>query len=208
MPITKIIDSLASTCRYCGRKAGVFQRDHQDCQETHQAGWQEMVQLAAQAASAHTFNEAALRQILQAIAQRSRATGEDIDRALEEGFRQGVAQAMSDGIITRDEEERLRAFRDRLALESSSADQGVLAELDRSGADRVVMEARLAAISVQDGDGYLQDLALTIRQAWTKVKPTGSSSRLGKRPSRGPWRTVFSPWTRRMPWPSTQVTSP
>ena len=52
-------------------------------------------------ASAHTFNEAALRQTLQAIAQRSRATGEDIEQALEEGFKQGVAHAMSDGIVTR-----------------------------------------------------------------------------------------------------------
>ena len=85
-------------------------------------------------------------------------------RALEEGFRQGVAQAMSDGIITRDEEKRLRAFRDRLALENSAADPNSLAELDRAGADRGMMEARLAAISVQDGDGYLHDLALTIRQ--------------------------------------------
>ena len=165
MPITKVIDSLTSTCRYCSRKAGVFQRDHPECRQTHQAGWQEMVQLAAQAASAHTFNEAALRQTLQAIANRSRATGEDIDRALEEGFRQGVAQAMADGIITRDEEERLRAFRDRLALENSAADQSALAELDRAGADRVMLEARLAAISVRDGDGHLQDLALSIRQA-------------------------------------------
>ena len=165
MPITKVIDSLTSTCRYCSRKAGVFQRDHPECRQTHQAGWQEMVQLAAQAASAHTFNEAALRQTLGAIANRSRATGKDIDRALEEGFRQGVAQAMADGIITRDEEERLRAFRDRLALENSAADQGAMSELDRAGADRVVMEARLAAISVRDGDGHLQDLALSIRQA-------------------------------------------
>jgi hypothetical protein len=123
-----------------------------------------MVSLVAQAATDHSFNEAVLRQSLSAIAQRSRATDEDIERALEEGFRQGIAQAMSDGIITRDEEERLRAFRDRLALENSAADQGALAELDRAGADRVVMEDRLAAISVQDGDGYLQDLALTIRQ--------------------------------------------
>ncbi len=99
------------------------------------------------------------------IANRSRAAGEDIDRALEEGFRQGVAQAMADGIITRDEEERLRAFRDRLALENSAADQSALAELDRAGADRVMLEARLAAISVRDGDGHLQDLALSIRQA-------------------------------------------
>ena len=47
-----------------------------------------MTQLATQAATAHTFNETALRQTLGAIAQRSRATpGQDIDRALEEGFR-------------------------------------------------------------------------------------------------------------------------
>ena len=124
-----------------------------------------MVQLAAQAASAHTFNEAALRRTLQAIAQRSRATDEDIERALEEGFRQGVAQAMSDGIITRQEEERLRTFRDNLALENSSADSKTLATLDRASSDRIMMEARLAAISVHDGDQHLQDLSAAIRQA-------------------------------------------
>ena len=70
--------------------------------------------VAAQAAGTHSFNEATLRQTLGAIAQRSRATAQDIERALEEGFRQGVAQAMSDGILTRQEEERLRTFRDNL----------------------------------------------------------------------------------------------
>ena len=53
--------------------------------------------------------------------QRPRATDEDIECALEEGWKQGVASAMADGMITRDEEERLRAFRDRLALGSSAA---------------------------------------------------------------------------------------
>ena len=102
MPLRQFFQSLNGTSRYCGQQAGIFQRDHQECRETHGAGWQEMVQLAAQAASAHTFNETALRQTLQAIANRSRATTEDIDRALEEGFRQGVASAMADGILTRD----------------------------------------------------------------------------------------------------------
>ena len=165
MPIAQILQSLKGTCRFCRQQAGLLQRDHPECLRTHQAGWQEMIQIAAQAASAHTFNEAALRQTLGAIANRSRTTGEDIDRALEEGFRQGVASAMADGILTRDEEERLRAFRDRLALENSAADLGAMSELDRAGADRVVMEARLAAISVRDGDGHLRDLALSIRQA-------------------------------------------
>ena len=70
---------------------------------------------------------------------------------------------MSDGIITRDKEQRLHAFRDRLALENSAADQGALAELERAGVDRVMLETRLAAISVRDGDGHLRDLS--IRQA-------------------------------------------
>ena len=152
-------------CRYCGQNAGFLRKQHSPCRDLHTTGIQEMTQLAAQTASAHTFNEAALRQTLQAIAQRSRATDEDIERALEEGWKQGVASAMSDGIITRDEEERLRTFRDRLALENSAADQGTLAELDRAGADRVMLEARLAAISVQDGDSHLRDLTLSIRQA-------------------------------------------
>ena len=147
MPLTKIIDPLSSTCRYCGRKAGMLhRRRHQDCEETHRTGWQEMVSLVTQAAMGHSFNEAVLPQSLSAIANRSYATDEDVERALEE---------------------RLRAFRDRLALENSAADQGALAELARSGADRVMLEARLAAISVRDGDGdgHLQDLALSIRQA-------------------------------------------
>ena len=72
---------------------------------------------------------------------------------------------MTDGIISRDEDERLRAFRDRLALENSTADPGSVAELDRASADRVMLEARVAAISVQDGDGHLRDPTLSIRQA-------------------------------------------
>ena len=106
MPLNKNLQPLSSTCRYCGQQAGIFQRDHPKCRETHRGGWQEMVSLVAQAATDHSFNEAVLRQSLSAIAQRSRATDEDIEHALEEGFRQGIAQAMSDGIITRDEEER------------------------------------------------------------------------------------------------------
>ena len=74
MPIAQILQSLKGTCRFCRQQAGLLQRDHPECIRTHQAGRQEMVQLAAQAASAHTFNETALRHTLQAIANRSRAT--------------------------------------------------------------------------------------------------------------------------------------
>ena len=73
------------TCRYCNQSVGFLRKQHPQRRDLHASGYQEMIHLAAQAASTHTFNETALRATLQAIAQRSRATVEDIDRALEEG---------------------------------------------------------------------------------------------------------------------------
>ena len=72
---------------------------------------------------------------------------------------------MSDGILTRQEEDHLRDFRDSLALENSGADSKTLTTLDRASSDRLIMEARLAAISVLDGDQHLQELMDAIRQA-------------------------------------------
>ena len=117
-----------------------------------------MTQLAAQAASAHTFNEAALRQTIRAIAQRCYATSQDINHALEEVFARGIAQAMTDGIITREEEEHLRAFRDHLALQENGADKDTSWDLERASGERLMMEARLATISVHAGDDHLQYL--------------------------------------------------
>ena len=65
---------------------------------------------------------------------------------------------MSDGILTRHEEERLRTFRDNLALEDSSADSKTLTTLNRASSNRIMMETRLATISVHDGDQHLQNL--------------------------------------------------
>ena len=59
MPITKFLQSLNGTCRHCGQPAGLLRRTHPECWQTHTAGFTEMIQLAAQTASAHTFNEAA-----------------------------------------------------------------------------------------------------------------------------------------------------
>ena len=86
-----LLQFLNGTCRYCGQKAGFLRKQHSPCHDLHTAGIQEMTQLAAQAAAARAFNEAVLRQSLSAIANRSYATDEDIERALEEGFRQSVA---------------------------------------------------------------------------------------------------------------------
>ena len=50
------------------------------CRRTHQAGWNEMVQLAAQAAASRTFDEKSLRLNLAEIARRSYGHGATANR--------------------------------------------------------------------------------------------------------------------------------
>ena len=62
---------------------------------------------------------------------------------------------MADGILTQAEESRLREFRDRLALADSGADQKAAEELERAAADRLMLDARLAARATSDPDTHL-----------------------------------------------------
>ena len=48
MPLSNILKSAAGTCLFCQKKAGILSRQHQECRRTFQAGWDGMVQLAAQ----------------------------------------------------------------------------------------------------------------------------------------------------------------
>ena len=50
----------ASTCRYCNQNTGFLRKQHGQCRDLHASGYQEMVHLAAQAASTHTFDDATL----------------------------------------------------------------------------------------------------------------------------------------------------
>ena len=85
MPIVRVVQAMNGTCRYCHLPAGFLWKQHGQCRDLHTTGIQEMTQLAAQAAGTATFNETALRNTLQAIAQRARATEDDISQAMPMG---------------------------------------------------------------------------------------------------------------------------
>ena len=152
-------------CRYCGQNAGFLRKEHGQCRQRHFAGMEEMVNLAARAAGAASFNEAALRQTLNAIAARSYAGEDDVNGALSKGWIRGVEHAMADGILTRDEETRLREFRDRMALDADSRTGPGEATLARATIDRLTLDARLAALATESADSHLQTLSTFIRQA-------------------------------------------
>ena len=90
MPLSNLLKSAAGTCPFCHQKAGILYREHPECRLAHQAGWHEMVQLAAQAAGSPDFDESHLRLTLSAVAKISYGNGDTVNQALEEGWKLGV----------------------------------------------------------------------------------------------------------------------
>ena len=146
MPISNLIRTAAGTCRYSGNKAGVLTRGHSECRRTFDARWNRMVGFAADAARSHDFDEKTLRLSLAEIARSSHGDGATVNEALEEGWKRGVAHAMTDGIPTQAEEAEIREFRDRLPLDSAPADPEAAEQLVRAATDRLI----LTALTVDD----------------------------------------------------------
>ena len=103
-------------CKYCGDKAGFLRSKHGMCEVNYREGLRDMRALASRAAASTGFNQATLYESLSAIAQRSWAGESDIQAAIVAGWNQAVSESLADGVLTHDEETRLREFRDGLAL--------------------------------------------------------------------------------------------
>ena len=147
------------TCRLCNQSAGFLHKQHAQ-------GIREMTQLAAQAAGTAGFNETTLRNTLQAIAARPRATEDDVSQAIADGWAQGVQHATQDGILTQDEEDDgLWSFRERLLDGDLPTIAQGSATLDRAARDRIGAQARRAALAVGDSGGALQELDNALRRA-------------------------------------------
>ena len=89
MPLSTLLKSAAGTCRFCRQQAGILPREHPDCRRTYQAGWNEMVRLAAHAARSHEFHANSLRVSLTELARWSYGDASTGARALEEGLEEG-----------------------------------------------------------------------------------------------------------------------
>ena len=165
MPLSNLLDSAAGTCPFCNQKTGILSLKHPECRRTFQAGWNEMVELAAHAAKSHEFHVNSLRVSLAEIARRSYGDADTVARALEEGWRRALGHAAEDGSITHDMEIRLRRFRDRLGLNRSSAHAQATAQLNRTSRQRLLSLTQAATTSVEDGDRLLKRLSKALRKA-------------------------------------------
>ncbi len=153
-------------CKYCGGKAGWFRRRHKECHAAHLAGRQRMVALVAQAAGRSDFSEAALRDNLSSIADGSFIDDDGIRAVIAEGWHRAVKEGLSDGVLTQDEEAQLRSFRDQFAIsEQDRTARDAAAQIDQAVRDRLLQDARLAALATTDGGARLDKLDATVTQS-------------------------------------------
>ena len=165
MPLSNLLKSAAGTCPFCSQNAGILSREHPECRRVHQAGWNEMVELAADAARSHEFNPNSFQVSLAEIARRSYGNGSTVARALEEGWRRAVRNAAADGSITHEEEFRLRRFRERLGLNRSSAHASATTQLNLTSRQRLTGLTQASAATVEDGDRLLKQLSKALWKA-------------------------------------------
>ena len=119
--------------------------------------------MAAQAAGSPAFSETAPRSTLRDIAANSYHDDTSILQAIEQGFAQSVTISRADGIITQQEEETLRAFRDRLALQAHTAGPKALGARDEAIMSRFQRHAQGAATDTNPNDDRLDELEHAIQ---------------------------------------------
>ena len=105
------------------RKDSAVNRERRDGKKTSRARWTKGTNPAAEAARTNNFGEKTLLLTLADIACRPYGDGINVNQALEDGWKQGVAHSMADGVMTQAEATRPGEIRDRLALPNSGADR-------------------------------------------------------------------------------------
>ncbi len=149
-------------CRLCGEKVGFLRRVHGDCDSIRANGLQEMTEMAARAVLARGTREAQLRSDLLEISQRSYVGPDSIDAVIAEAWHRAVGDSFSDGVLTVEEEARLLEFRNRFAINGSEVDKS-LAALEKGARDRVMLDARLLALTPSDSYNHLDELQSSVR---------------------------------------------
>ena len=153
-------------CRYCGRAAGFVRRKHAHCQKMFDEGRQRVVTMTSRAAEQVEFDESLLMRKVKEIAQNSRLGEEDIRAAIAEGWCRAVRESLADGIVTVEEEVRLREFRDRMAVDRGESSV-INAWLDEGIQARLLDQGCVAALA-NKGESTLEEFSAALaRSPWT-----------------------------------------
>lgn len=107
-------------CRYCGQRAGLLSRAHNECQARREAGWRAMAGKAAEAALGHSA-AAGLYNELTLIADGSFIRREEIPAILMDGWNTAIDFTLERRLPTREEEAALYGYLAHFRLNAGNA---------------------------------------------------------------------------------------
>lgn len=128
-------------CKHCGEKAGFLRSVHSECAERYAAGRRAMVGRATEAAMGRA-PLSNLPQELAAIAAANFVPQEQVYATLSEGLDAAVDLFFEDGLLTQQEEQRLRDFMGHFSL-NQGAGADTRARLTQGAVLREVCEGKL-----------------------------------------------------------------
>ena len=138
-------------CKYCSEPAGFLKEKHAACEAAYNAGWGEMVSTARSALDSSSLS--GLQQRLADIATSHRVPKELIRSALVLAWTSTVDTALSDQLLTKEEESALGAFLHEFALSQQEVDrEGAFMRLVKAAILRDIMEGRIPDRVQVEGD--------------------------------------------------------
>ncbi|AEH50333.1 hypothetical protein [Pseudothermotoga thermarum] len=137
-------------CIYCGKPAGLFKTRHKECEERYKMAWRSMVETSKNAALGLCSLENLTNELHQIAQQGFVPTGK-IKNALVAGWEQAALHFLSDGNLSKEEEEKLYNFAKFFNLEQKDLDNnGFYTKVVQAGVLRDIMEGKLPTRVVLD----------------------------------------------------------
>jgi hypothetical protein len=98
-----------STCKYCGKDAGWLRSSHKECQQKHDKGAVEIVDILASTLKSSGELESAKRQVSE-IASEAYIDHEALQQLEISALERAINQSLSDDFLSREEEDQLGKF--------------------------------------------------------------------------------------------------
>lgn len=106
------------TCKYCGKPAGIFRKEHKECKQKHSTGVEKIKLLIESSLSNNETLENLVKQIKE-VASESFVSDREFIQIKKEGWGLATNAAFEDGVLTEDEENRLIDMIDAFGFDKS-----------------------------------------------------------------------------------------
>ncbi len=130
-------------CIYCGRPAGFLRRYHKECKEKHDRGVEEIKEKVKDFFENGGEGEK-LYDDVKSIAKNSYIKEEELKKILIEGWRNSVELAFDDGVLTEEEEKRLKEMVKFLHIDTPEVlNSNAYSYLEKGAVLRSLLEGKL-----------------------------------------------------------------